>query len=165
MNRKQFISNTARASMATAFMPFTGFNSKNDSFDLEQIKELVFAAHGDFDKTKSMIEKSPLLLNCANQGVKGDFETSMGAAAHMGRSDIARLLLDRGARLDIFSLTFLGHIDLVKQLLGVYPQYLTAPGPHGFTLLHHAQVGKHTDFAEWLVDQGLEESRFTGVFG
>ena len=33
----------------------------------------------------------------------GDWETGLGAAAHMGRRDIAELLLGRGARLDLFA--------------------------------------------------------------
>ena len=164
MNRKKFISQGGLLGVA-AFTTPSMFTQTDTTFDLEQIKELVFAAHNDFDKTKTILDKNPLLLNCANQPQKGDFETSMGAAAHMGRTDIADLLVQKGARLDIFSLTFLGHVDFVKQFISLSPQYLKAPGPHGFSLLHHARMGKHSDFEKWLIDQGLEDDRFDNVFG
>ncbi|MEL6250501.1 MAG: hypothetical protein AAFR87_00715 [Bacteroidota bacterium] len=136
----------------------------SDNFSLEEIREFVFAAHKDFEKVKKIITEKPLILNCANQSRKGDFETAMGGASHMGRKDIADLLVERGARLDIFNHTFLGHIDLVKTMIKDYPQYLTSYGPHGFTLLHHAKAGKHEYFAKWLIDQGLTESHFKDVF-
>ena len=69
-------------------------------------QNLCFAAHNDFDATKKIIEKKPLLLNCTNQFKKGDFETALGGASHMGRKDIADLLVGLGARMDIFNMTF-----------------------------------------------------------
>jgi len=62
-----------------------------------------------------------------------------------------------GARTDLFNLTFLGFSDFVKELVTRSPQYLRSYGPHGFTLLHHAKVGKHVDLASWLQGRGLEE--------
>ncbi|WP_222983076.1 ankyrin repeat domain-containing protein [Flagellimonas meishanensis] len=141
------------------------FNSvSNDLFSLEEIKEFVFAAHSDFEKTKRIIEDKPLILNCTNQAQRGDFETAIGGAAHMGRKDIADLLLSKGAVMDIFSMTFFGHIEMVKQLIGLNPQLLNAPGPHGFTLLHHAKMGKHKEFESWLIEKGLVVDMFKDFF-
>lgn len=140
------------------------FSGNDELISLDEIKEFVFAAHKDFDKTKNMVETNPLILNATNQGKKGDFETAIGGASHMGRADIAELLVAKGARMDIFNLTFLGFTEQVKKMIKQYPQYLSAPGPHGFTLLHHANVGKQEAFASWLVEQGLEETRFDDIF-
>lgn len=140
-------------------------NPQEGVFETELIREFVFAAHKSLEETKKIIEKYPLLLNCANQGKKGDFETAVGGASHMGRRDIADLLVAKGARLDIFNYAFLGYDDFVKKLITDYPQLLNAPGPHGFTLLHHAKVGKRDALADWLQSQGLTETFFKGVFG
>jgi len=43
----------------------------------------------DFEATKKIIEAQPLLLNCTNQSKKGDIETALGGASHMGRKDKA----------------------------------------------------------------------------
>lgn len=137
---------------------------EENHISLEEIKEFVFAAHKDFNKTKNMVDKNPLLLNCTNQAKRGDFETALGGASHMGRADIAEMLVAKGARMDMFNLTFLGYTDMVKTILSKHPQYLKAPGPHGFTLLHHAKVGKQTAFAKWLQGQGLETPRFEDAF-
>lgn len=165
MNRKKFIKHGLLSS-GLIFTGFRGISQDQDEphFSLEEIKELVFAAHRDLDKVKRILTEKPLLINCANQAKKGDFETAMGGASHMGRKDIADFLVERGARLDIFNHTFLGHVDLVKAMIKAHPQYLKAYGPHGFTLLHHAKAGKHTEFATWIEDQGLTETHFKGIF-
>ena len=165
MQRKSFIKNGIIAGGLSALVPTQAFKTpEEEKFTGEEIKEFVFAAHADFDKTKRIVDQHPLILNCTNQFKKGDFETAIGGASHMGRRDIADMLVARGARLDIFNLTFLGFIDAVKSMIAQYPHLLNAPGPHGFTLLHHANVGKHEEFAMWLKDQGLAETMFKDVF-
>lgn len=72
----------------------------------------------------------------------GDFETAIGAAGHMGLKEMAKYLLEKGARTDIFVLTMLGKTEIVKAMLKEYPSLLNSLGPHGFTLLHHAQKGE-----------------------
>jgi len=166
MRRNEFIKTSAMA-VGAGLMPTTilAETGETEVFNKEEIKDFVFAAHNDFDKSKMLIEKNPLLLNCTNQFKKGDFETALGGASHMGRKDIADLLIGLGARMDVFNMTFIGLTDQVKQMIKAYPQYLNAPGPHGFTLLHHANAGKHVKFASWLQDQGLTETHFKGIFG
>lgn len=166
MNRKAFLNKSLMVGGLAITAPSALMGQdKKEVFNLEQIRELVFAAHGDFDKTKKIIDANPLILNCANQGRKGDFETSIGAAAHMGRKDIADYLISKGARLDIFCHTFLGYHDFVKKLITDQPHLLRSYGPHGLTLLHHAKVGKHQDMMDWLQKKGLTETFFKGVFG
>lgn len=168
MNRKSFIKNNLILSGVFLTAPtamFANEENQENLFEAELIREFVFAAHKSLDETKKIIEKYPLLLNCTNQGKKGDFETAVGGASHMGRRDIADLLVSKGARLDIFNYTFLGYDDFVKKLVTDYPQLLNAPGPHGFTLLHHAKAGNRDALADWLQSQGLTETFFKGAFG
>ena len=168
MNRKSFIKKSFIVSGVSLVAPTAMLAQKDEQekvFEPELIREFVFAAHKNLEDTKKLIEKYPLLLNCTNQGKKGDFETAVGGASHMGRRDIADLLVRKGARLDIFNYAFLGYDDFVKKLITDYPQFLKAPGPHGFTLLHHAKVGNRNTLAEWLQSQGLVETFFKGAFG
>lgn len=139
--------------------------TSEDLFDVEAINEFVSAAHKSLDDTRKIIEAKPLLLNCASQIAKGDFETAMGGASHMGRRDIVDLLIAKGARMDIFSYAFLGYDDFIRKQITDYPNLLNASGPHGFTLLHHAEVGEHKELAAWLRSKGLTETFFKGVFG
>ncbi|WP_422080171.1 hypothetical protein [Ulvibacterium sp.] len=134
-------------------------------FDPKVISEFVSAAHKSLEDTQKIIEAKPLLLNCASQLAKGDFETAIGGASHMGRRDIADFLVSKGARLDIFNYAFLGYDDFVRRLITDHPHLLNAPGPHGFTLLHHAEVGERKELAAWLEEKGLKKTFFKGVFG
>ena len=59
----------------------------------------------------------------------------------MGRSDIVDLLLERGARIDIFCAAMMGRLDAVQSFLTLQPKLIDAKGPHGFSLHFHAQVG------------------------
>lgn len=166
MNRKHFLKTSLAVGGAAIAAPYAlNSQDKQGIFDAEEIREFVFAAHKSLEDTRKIIEAKPLLLNCTNQNKKGDFETAVGGASHMGRKDIADLLVSKGARLDIFSYTFLGYTDFVKQLIIQQPNLLYAPGPHGFNLLHHAEAGKHEEFADWLKSKGLKETFFKGAFG
>ena len=166
MNRKHFLKKGLLTS--GGLLLTTSAIMAQDQKDLivqEEIYEFVLAAHRNLDDVKKIYEANPLILNCTNQSKKGDFETAMGGAAHMGRKDIADYLLSKGARLDIFSMCFLGYDEAVKQMINSQPQLLKAPGPHGFSLLHHAKVGKHNKMMEWLKEKGLTETFFKGAFG
>ena len=92
-------------------------------------------------KVKEMLSVQPLLLNSSWDWGGGDFETALGAAGHMGLKETASYLLDKGARTDIFVLTMLGKTAIVKSMLNEFPALLNSAGPHGFTLLHHAEKG------------------------
>lgn len=144
----------------------SSFKNETESslFKAEEIDEFVGAAHSSLEKTKNIIEAKPLILNCASQLAKGDFETAMGGASHMGRKDIVDLLLSHGARMDIFTFTFLGYTDFVMDMIKKHSHLLNSYGPHGFTLLHHAKVGKHRDFENWLKDKGLNKDIFDNLF-
>ena len=91
----------------------------------------------------------------------GDFETALEGAGHVGNKEIANYLIDRGARTNLFVLTMLGKTALVKAFLDLYPQYLTARGPHGLTLLHHAEKGGDDakELFDYFKEKGLNESK------
>lgn len=136
-----------------------------DPIDPVIVKEFVGVAHKNLDRTKAILEEHPVVLYAAWDWGDGDFETALGAAAHVGNRDIAQHLLDKGARADIFVLTMLGETALVKSVLERFPNLLNALGPHGYTLLHHAKKGGEpaAELADYLTQQGLTET-FVNVF-
>ena len=105
------------------------------------VEEFVGKAHGDLTRVKELLVQEPALLNASWDWGEGDWETGLGAAAHMGRRDIAEFLLDRGARMDIFAAAMLGHLDIVRAIIAGCPASQTAPGPHGIPLIRHATAG------------------------
>ena len=111
------------------------------ALDATLVYEFVSKAHGNLEAIKELLEREPALINAAWDWGGGDWETGLGAASHMGRKDIAHLLLERGARLDLFAATMLGKLDVVKTILHSFPEALHVDGPHGIPLLAHAQAG------------------------
>jgi hypothetical protein len=105
------------------------------------VQDFVVFAHTDPDMVAKLLDREPALVNATVDWGGGDWETGLGAAAHMGRRDIAAVLLDRGARIDLFAAAMLGLLDAVKAFLTLQPKLIDAKGPHGFSLHFHAQVG------------------------
>jgi hypothetical protein len=109
--------------------------------DLAQVKEFVVAGHGDLEKTRSMVDRTPSLVYAAWDWGGGDFETALGGASHMGRRDIALFLLERGARMDLFAAAMLGQLEIIKAAVAALPSAARTLGPHKIPLLAHAQKG------------------------
>jgi hypothetical protein len=59
-------------------------------------------SHSTFE-VRRLVERQPSLARSSWDWGFGDWETPLGAASHMGRRDIAEVLLARGARPTIFS--------------------------------------------------------------
>lgn len=108
---------------------------------MSAVQEFVGAAHGDFDAVRSALEADATLANAAWDWGDGDWETGLGAAAHMGRRDIAELLLAHGARIDVFAAAMLGDVDVVTAILAAHPEVRESLGPHGIPLRAHAEAG------------------------
>lgn len=105
------------------------------------VREFVGAAHGDLARTRSLLDAEPGLLNATWDWKAGDFETALGGAGHMGRRDIAEFLIGRGARVDVFVAAMLGQLDVVHAMLTAWPGLARSKGPHGISLVRHAEVG------------------------
>lgn len=114
---------------------------KKAALETTLVQEFVGQSHGNLDRVKELLSQEPALVNGAWDWGGGDWETGLGAAAHMGRSDIATYLLEHGARLDLFAASMLGKLEIVKATLEAYPDAIHIPGPHGIPLIAHAQAG------------------------
>ena len=116
-------------------------NDKLAPLDPKKVEEFVSKAHGDLEAVRELLEQEPALVNAAWDWGGGDWETGLGAAAHMGRRQIALLLLEHGARLDLFAAAMLGSFDIVSEVLAHFPEMHDAKGPHGIPLVEHARAG------------------------
>jgi len=109
--------------------------------DDETVRDFVANAHGDLEYVRTALAATPTLVNAVWDWGGGDFESALGAAGHMGRRDIAELLLTHGARLDVFVAAMLGDLEVVRATLTAHPETRDALGPHGISLRAHAEAG------------------------
>ncbi|GAA4275156.1 hypothetical protein U6A24_17455 [Aquimarina gracilis] len=162
MNRKQFLT-TGIIATSVFTSPYSLLANKQDDPKLDKkiVKEFVSAGHGKFEKVKELLEENPTLLNAAHDWKFGDFETALGAASHVGHKELAQYLINKGAQANIFTAALFGRIEIIKPMLNLFPSALHAKGPHGFTLLHHAQRGgeEAKEVTEYLVSLGAKETK------
>ncbi|MEQ9301169.1 MAG: hypothetical protein RIF33_21515 [Cyclobacteriaceae bacterium] len=115
------------------------------AIDDETAKEVVGKSHSDYDKVKALVTKRPELSRATWDWGFGDWETAIDGASHMGRRDIAQLLIEFGARPTIFTYAMLGELEVVKAIVAASPGIQSIGGPHGITLLRHAKAGLRMD--------------------
>jgi hypothetical protein len=123
--------------------PAPGFKLswKKPQLNRQLAQDFIIYSHSDPEMVKKLLDKEPGLINATMDWGAGDWETGLGGASHMGRRDIVALLLERGARPDLFCAAMLGQLETVKAFLTLQPKLIEAKGPHGFSLHFHAQVG------------------------
>lgn len=169
MKRKSFLQQLAVGAGGMVAFPYIlngqtdskKISPKGDPLPAEKVKEFVSAGHNNLEKVKSLLIEIPTLLYATWDLGGGDFETGLEGAGHVGNKDIANYLISKGARTNLFVLTMLGKTQIVKAYLETWPEYLNARGPHGFTLLHHAQRGGDDakELLEYLQSKGLKETK------
>lgn len=115
--------------------------SKAEALDPTLVHEFVLHAHSDLNRVNALLDQEARLVNAAWDWGGGDWETALGAAAHMGHQDIAQALLARGARLDLFAAAMLGKLEIIQAVLAAFPDALQTPGAHGIPLVQHARAG------------------------
>jgi hypothetical protein len=118
------------------------------ALDSKLVGDFVRAAHSNLAKVKTMLAETPRVIHASWDWGNGDFETALGAAAHMGNREIALHLLNAGARIEAFTAAMLGETDLVAALVRCSPAVANARGAHGLSLLHHAAHSGKVELAE-----------------
>lgn len=164
MERKQFVKSIGIASLVIPSISLLSFTkpNKDPQMDKALVKKFVQSSHGKIDVIKDMLEEHPNLLNAAHDWKFGDFETGLGAASHVGNKEIAQYLLNKGAQANIFTAALFGKMDILKAMLSFSPKLINAKGPHGLTLLHHAEKGGEEviEVKEYLISLGLKKIQF-----
>ena len=111
------------------------------SQDRQTVKDVVGFAHFNVQKIKELVAARPALAKASWDWGFGDWESALGAASHMGRYDIAKVLMDHGARPTIFTFAMLGNLEAVRAIIEANPGIQRLHGPHGLSLLAHAKSG------------------------
>ncbi len=164
MDRKSFIRRFTIGAGGLVALPTILYSQnvqKPDPLPTEKVKEFVGVGHNNLKRVKELLEEFPTILYATWDWGGGDFETALEGAGHVGDKEIANYLIGKGARTNLFVLTMLGKTQLVKAWIETYPEYLWARGPHGFTLLHHANRGGDDakELAEYFQSKGLKETK------
>lgn len=153
--RRAFLQKTGYSTIAAASIPavftqstifgalpshtFAEISDRFPSQDIESVREIVGASHARFDRVKEMVTARPQLAKATYDWGFGDWESALGAASHMGRKDIAELLMEYGTRPNIFTYAMLGKVDAIKSMVEATPGVQRINGPHGITLQAHAK--------------------------
>ena len=129
--------------------------------DKALVQEFVRVSHSKMDIVKELLKEHPTLLNSAHDWKGGDFETGLGAASHVGNKELAKYFLEEGAQANIFTAALFGRMEILKPMLNFSPKTLHAKGPHGYTLLHHAERGgdEALEVKKYLKFLGAKETR------
>ena len=163
MDRKKFLHQSFLATSGLLTLPNLIFASQDNKrppqLKPEIVKEFVGKSHRDLDRIKEMLENEPSLLHVAWDWGGGDYETGLGAASHVGHRELAEYLLEKGARMNLFTAAMLGNLNLVKAIVESYPGQLHTKGPHGLSLMHHAKKGKEAaeGVVAYLEELGIEK--------
>jgi hypothetical protein len=118
-----------------------GLSNRYPAIDDEMANEVVGKSHFDLDRVMELVDKRPELSRATWDWGFGDWESAIGAASHVGRRDIVEYLLSKGAKANIFTFAVLGAYETVKSMIEFYPSIQENYGPHGISLLQHANAG------------------------
>lgn len=162
MQRKDFLRNFSLGA-AALYVPAAvqAQMERPPQLDITMIRDFVGAGHNNLAKVKEMYAAQPALVYASHDLGGGDFETALEGAGHVGNKEIANFLIEKGARTNMFVLTMLGKTSIVKPFLEAFPSYVFARGPHGLTLLHHAQRGGEDakELLDYVKSKGLTETK------
>ncbi len=124
--------------------------------DPVKVREMVGASHGNVERVTALLKEAPQLANATYDWGFGDWETALGAASHTGRRVIAKMLMEHGARPDIFTFAMIGDLETVRSVTKSQPGIQRLRGPHGITLMQHAKAGgeESKPVAEYLASLG-----------
>lgn len=118
-----------------------GLPAEFPSQDPALVREVVGVSHGNLERVRELVTAQPELAKAAWDWGFGDWESALGAASHVGNREIAELLIEHGARPDLFTAAMLGQLDAVRAAVAARPGIQRQHGPHGITLLAHARAG------------------------
>jgi uncharacterized protein len=107
-------------------------------------------ADGRLDIVRDILSADPGLVNAKNEhGV-----SAVLFSLYLGKNEITRLLIDRGARLDLFEAAATGTQDRVEQLLQKDPAGINTFSFDGWTPLHLAVFFGRVNIVHLLLSKG-----------
>lgn len=107
-------------------------------------------ASGHVDKVREALSADPGLVNARNES---GISVVLFSLYH-GKNEIARVLIDRGARLDLFEAAASGTQERVEQLLHKDPGAINSYSADGWTALHLAVFFGRVNIVHLLLSKG-----------
>jgi ankyrin repeat protein len=108
---------------------------------------------GDAAQVAALLDDDPALVNAADGNV-----TPLLLAIYHGRSDLAQLLVDRGAEVSFGEAVAVGDRGRVERMLAADPRLLHQRSRDGYTPAGLAIFFRHGELARWLIEQGADVS-------
>ena len=120
------------------------------------MSETLFSAirAGDADTVAALLSSDSSLLNARDEKGIGTYVT----ARYHGRNDIAQLLLEKGAELDVFAASMAGDRERVLKLIDQNPDLIGSFSNDGWTALHLACFFGQPAVAQALIGRGADVS-------
>ena len=107
---------------------------------------------GNQVEVKRLLDSEPSLMNAKDEhGL-----SAVLIAAYYQKPDLAQLLVQRGAELNVFEACAVGDLARVKMLIEQQPDLINAYAPDGFQPLGLAAFFGHTDIVEFLLQRGAK---------
>jgi ankyrin repeat protein len=107
---------------------------------------------GHHNEVATLLDVEPALVSAQDENGLSAALT----AAYYQEPDIAQLLVQRGAELNVFEACAVGELSRVKALVEQQPDLINAYAPDGFQPLGLAAFFGHADIVEFLLDKGVE---------
>jgi ankyrin repeat protein len=115
-----------------------------------QLIEAVKA--GKIEQVLSLLEQDSSLVNAHS----ACGSSAIVLATYYGHPEIARLLVERGAELDLFEAEMTGRVERLRELLDESPKRANAVAPDGFGPLGLAAFFGHLPAVELLLARGAQ---------
>ncbi len=106
---------------------------------------------GDAARVQELLAEEPALVNA-----RSPLGSAVLVAMYYGEPAIARLLVERGASLNLFEAAAVGATARIQELDKENPGQLNTFAPDGFTPLGLAAFFGHTDAVRWLLAHGAD---------
>ncbi|GAB4222928.1 MAG: hypothetical protein Kow0062_21940 [Acidobacteriota bacterium] len=118
----------------------------------ESVRDAVFAAieRGDGEGLAALLAQTP----GASAARRADGLSALRLALYRGREDLALVLLDAGAPLDLFDAAAIGRTAEVDEILDRDPSLVAARSEDGFTALHLAVYFGRDEVVDLLLSRG-----------
>jgi ankyrin repeat protein len=117
------------------------------------VNQCARVAHFSFDQVKQLHQEHPALLNTR---ATWD-ESAIEAASHMGLTEMAQWLADRGALVSTCTAVLLGLTDLVKDAVKQDSKSVCERGAHDIAILAYTAYGREkAEMADLLLKAGAK---------
>lgn len=136
-----------------------------DGYGATPLHAVAKYPHGERVRDDAQVVDLLLAHGAELNAVNHAGETPLHWAATRGQKSVAKMLLDRGAQLDIFSAAGLGLHSEMASLLRKDRLLIERRGPGDLSPLHFAAYGDCVTGAEFLIAQGAPLDATGGWFG